>query len=156
MVEAKIINYKKALVEVDAVLSCLDYNEYKKIPTNIINAIENNKDEEYMYEYDEELEYEDWSLMPETKAILYNIFKQYLATEEQRKYLQQKERLENYKIESEKIKKYNSENLFKKEKGQETEKVVQEENNKLIVKRDLSFKKILEKLKTIFRFIKGL
>ncbi len=154
MVEAKIINYKKALVEVDAVLSCLDYNEYKKIPTNIINAIENNKDEDYMYEYDEELEYEDWSLMPETKAILYNIFKQYLATEEQRKYLQQKERLGNYKIESEKIKKYNSENLFKKEK--EVKKVEQEENNELIVKRDSSFKKILEKLKSIFRFIKGL
>lgn len=156
MVEAKIINYKKALVEVDAVLSCLDYNEYKKIPANIIDAIENNKDEEYTYDYDEELEYEDWSLMPETKAILYNIFKKYLATEEQRKYLQQKERLENYKIESEKIKKYNSENLFKKEKGQEEEKNVQEENNKLIVKRDSSFKKILEKLKSIFRFIKGL
>ena len=154
MVEAKIINYKKALVEVDAVLSCLDYNEYKKIPANIIDAIENNKDEEYMYDYDEELEYEDWSLMPETKAILYNIFKKYLATEEQRKYLQQKERLENYKIESEKIKKYNSENLFKKEK--EVKKDEQEENNELIVKRDSSFKRILEKLKSIFRFIKGL
>ena len=154
MVEAKIINYKKALVEVDAVLSCLDYNEYKKIPANIIDAIENNKDEEYMYDYDEELEYEDWSLMPETKAILYNIFKKYLATEEQRKYLQQKERLENYKIESEKIKKYNSENLFKKEK--EVQQVEQEENNELIVKRDSSFKRILEKLKSIFRFIKGL
>lgn len=152
MVEAKIINYKKALVEVDAVLSCLDYNEYKKIPANIIDAIENNKDEEYTYDYDEELEYEDWSLMPETKAILYNIFKKYLATEEQRKYLQQKERLGNYKIESEKIKKYNSENLFKKEK--EVKKVEQEENNELIVKRDSSFKKILEKLKSIFRFIK--
>lgn len=154
MVEAKINNYKKALVEVDAVLNCLDYNEYKKIPTNIIDAIENNKDEEYTYDYDEELEYEDWSLMPETKAILYNIFKKYLATEEQRKYLQQKERLENYKIESEKIKKYNSENLFKKEK--EVKKVEQEENNELIVKRDSSFKRILEKLKSIFRFIKGL
>lgn len=154
MVETKINNYKKALVEVDAVLSCLDYNEYKKIPTNIIDAIENNKDEEYTYDYDEELEYEDWSLMPETKAILYNIFKKYLATEEQRKYLQQKERLENYKIESEKIKKYNSENLFKKEK--EVKKVEQEENNELIVKRDSSFKRILEKLKSIFRFIKGL
>ena len=154
MVEAKINNYKKALVEVDAVLSCLDYNEYKKIPANIIDAIENNKDEEYMYEYDEELEYEDWSLMPETKAILYNIFKKYLATEEQRKYLQQKERLENYKIESEKIKKYNSENLFKKEK--EVKKVEKEENNELIVKRDSRFKRILEKLKSIFRFIKGL
>ena len=156
MVEAKINNYKKALVEVDAVLSCLDYNEYKKIPANIIDAIENNKDEEYTYDYDEEIEYEEWLLMPETKAILYNIFKQYLATEEQRKYLQQKERLENYKIESEKIKKYNSENLFKKEKVQEAEKVVQEENNKLTVKRDSSFKKFLEKLKSIFRFIKGL
>lgn len=154
MVEAKINNYKKALVEVDAVLSCLDYNEYKKIPANIIDAIENNKDEEYTYDYDEELEYEDWSLMPETKAILYNIFKKYLATEEQRKYLQQKERLENYKIESEKIKKYNSENLLKKEK--EVKKVEQEENNELIVKRDSNFKRILEKLKSIFRFIKGL
>ncbi len=154
MVEAKINNYKKALVEVDAVLSCLDYNEYKKIPANIIDAIENNKDEEYTYDYDEEIEYEEWLLMPETKAILYNIFKQYLATEEQRKYLQQKERLENYKIESEKIKKYNSENLFKK--GKEAKKVEQEENNELIVKRDSSFKKILEKLKSIFRFIKGL
>ena len=154
MVEAKINNYKKALVEVDAVLSCLDYNEYKKIPTNIIDAIENNKDEEYTYDYDEELEYEDWSLMPETKAILYNIFKKYLATADQRKYLQQKERLGNYKIESEKIKKYNSENLFKKEK--EVKKVEQEENNELIVKRDSSFKRILEKLKSIFRFIKGL
>ena len=154
MVEAKINNYKKALVEVDAVLSCLDYNEYKKIPANIIDAIENNKDEEYTYDYDEEIEYEEWLLMPETKAILYNIFKQYLATEEQRKYLQQKERLENYKIESEKIKKYNSENLFKK--GKEAMKVEQEENNELIVKRDSSFKKILEKLKSIFRFIKGL
>ena len=136
MVEAKINNYKKALVEVDAVLSCLDYNEYKKIPANIIDAIENNKDEEYTYDYDEEIEYEEWLLMPETKAILYNIFKQYLATEEQRKYLQQKERLENYKIESEKIKKYNSENLFKK--GKDAKKVEQEE------------------LKSIFRFIKGL
>ena len=154
MVEAKINNYKKAFVEVDAVLSCLDDNEYKKIPINIIDAIENNKDEEYIYDYDEELEYEDWSLMPETKAILYNIFKKYLATEEQRKYLQQREKLENYKIENEKIKKYNSENLFKKEKGQEAEEAVQEENNKLIVKRDSSFKKILEKLKSIFRFIK--
>ena len=154
MVEAKINNYKKALVEVDAVLSCLDYNEYKKIPTNIIDAIENNKDEEYTYDYDEELEYEDWSLMPETKAILYNIFKKYLATEEQRKYLKQKERLENYKIESEKIKKYNSENLFKKEK--EAKKVEQEENNELIVKRDSSFKRILENVKSLFRFIIGL
>ena len=156
MLEAKINNYKKALVEVDAVLSCLDYNEYKKIPTNIIDAIENNKDEEYTYDYDEELEYEEWSLMLETKAILYNIFKKYLATEEQRKYLQQRERLENYKIESEKIKKYNSENLFKKEKRHEAEEAVQEENNKLIVKRDSRFKKILEKLKSIFGFIKGL
>ena len=45
---------------------------------------------------------------------------------------------------------------FMRTSTQETEKVVQEENNKLIVKRDLSFKKILAKLKSIFRFIKGL
>ena len=40
-------NYKKALVEVEAVLSCLDNKDYDKIPKSIIKSIRENKDESY-------------------------------------------------------------------------------------------------------------
>ena len=85
-------NYRKAFVEVDAVLNCLNTNAYNKIPLNVINAIRDNKDENYQYEYDEKIEYYKWNFMNETKAILYNLFKKYLATEEQIKYFIEKER----------------------------------------------------------------
>ena len=70
-------------------------------------------DEEYSYEYDSNLNYENWNLMVETKAILYVILKKYLATEEQKEHLKKRERYSI--IISEKIKKekYNPDNLFK-------------------------------------------
>ena len=61
-----------------------------------------NKDENYIFEYDENLDYKDWNLMLETKAILYNLFKQYLATNEQKEYYKQKELIERNRIEKEK------------------------------------------------------
>ena len=54
-------NYRKAFVEVDAVLNCLNTNAYNKIPLNVINAIRDNKDENYQYEYDEKIEYYKWN-----------------------------------------------------------------------------------------------
>ena len=83
-------NYKQALVEVEAVLSCLDNKDYDKIPKSIIKSIRENKDESYAFYYNENLEYEDWGLMPEAKAILYNIFKKYLATKEEKNFLDKK------------------------------------------------------------------
>ena len=44
----KIANsYKQALVEVGAVLSCLDNKDYDKIPKSIIKSIRENKNESY-------------------------------------------------------------------------------------------------------------
>lgn len=100
----KINNYKIALVEVEAVLKCLEREDYSKIPKEIIEAISKNKDENYIFEYDENLNYNDWDLMPETKALLYNLFKKYLATKEQKEYFIEKEKLEIIQLEQEKSK----------------------------------------------------
>ena len=75
MNSVKVNNYKNALVEVESVLNCLKYEDYCKIPKEIIDAIEINKNEDYIFEYDENLDFKDWELMPETRAILYNLFK---------------------------------------------------------------------------------
>ena len=86
-------NYKKAFVELEAVLKCLNYDDYNKIPKNLINEIEQNKDKEYKYEYNENLKYYKWNFLPETKALLYNIFKNYLASEKQIEDLRKKEKV---------------------------------------------------------------
>lgn len=114
MTRVEIDNYRNALVEVEAVLNSLEMEEYEKIPDSIIKAIEINKNEDYIFEYNEELDYENWNLRPETKALLYNIFKKYLATNEQIAYLNEKERIERNRFEKEKQEKYNPSELFKK------------------------------------------
>lgn len=140
-------NYRKALVEVDAALRCLKYDDYKKIPQDIFEIIENNMDREYDYEFDENIEYEDWNLMPEAKALLYNIFKQYLATDEQLNYLNQKEKIERIKLEEEKKKNYNTDKLFKDKELKKTSP----KNNELIEYRESLIKKFLKKIVAFFR-----
>ena len=127
-------NYKKAFVEVQAVLNCLDIDDYKKIPIDIINALEENKEKNYKYDYDESLEYSSWNLMAETKAILYNLYKNYLATEEQKKILIEKEQNEIYKIEEEKKKKYSTE-IFNNKKETDINKKLIKNNEESILKR---------------------
>lgn len=150
MTEVKNNNYKKALVEVEAVLSCLNYMDYKKIPQNIIEAIKVNKDENYIFEYDENLDYKDWNLMLETKAILYNLFKQYLATNEQKEYYKQKELIERNRIEKEKKQKYNEDNLFKVKSLKENQQEEVKENSELIKYKEPILKRIINKIKAIF------
>ena len=150
MTEVKNNNYKKALVEVEAVLSCLNHMDYKKIPQNIIEAIKVNKDENYIFEYDENLDYKDWNLMLETKAILYNLFKQYLATNEQKEYYKQKELIERNRIEKEKKQKYNVDNLFKVKSLKENQQEVVKENSELIKYKEPILKRIINKIKAIF------
>lgn len=120
----RINTYKDALVEVDAVLECLDKNEYKKIPIYIIENIKNNKNEDYIFDYNKDLNYEEWNLMPESKAILYNIIKKYIATDDQKVFLVEREKFEKNKIEETKKMEYNIDDIFdaKKSKAEELDK----------------------------------
>lgn len=145
-------NYKKAFVEVEAVINCLNDNDYNKIPQNLKNEIILNKDKKYNYEYDENLEYYKWNFMPETKAILYNIFKNYLATEKQIEFLRKKERYEINKIEEEKKKKYDYEILFENSHSEgEHKEIMNDECNKIIEYKETIIKKVIRYIKAIFR-----
>lgn len=148
MNDVKINNYKNALVEVEAVLECLEYEDYCKIPAKIIEAISMNKNEDYIFEYDENLGFKDWKLISETKALLYNIFKKYLATSEQKEYFIEKEKFEILQLEQEKSKKYASDIIFKN-------KTMDISNNKsskaLIEYREKWYNKIFNFIKKLFK-----
>ena len=92
-------NRKNAYKEVYTILQELNEEEYNKSPPEIIEAIRANMNEEYDYELDEELELKDQQMIPETKAILFNLFRDYLATPEQKEKIIRMQNEERQKIE---------------------------------------------------------
>ena len=73
-----------ALTEVYFVLSNLNKDEYNKIPIKIIKAIKENMNIDYRFNIDEEINIMKQTFLQETRAILFNLFRDYLATDEQK------------------------------------------------------------------------
>ena len=106
-------NYPNAYKEVYVILSYLEETAYKKIPIKIINAIKENMNEDYEYEMNEEIDIFKQPMLLETKATLFNIFRDYLATPMQREKILKMQREDRMKLEQKKQTVYNSKNLFK-------------------------------------------
>ena len=66
---------KNSYTEVYTILQDLNEEEYNKIPVEVIEAIKINRNEEYNYELDDELELKEQPMLLETKAILFNLFR---------------------------------------------------------------------------------
>ena len=75
--------YANAFSEVYEILQHLENSSYRKISSDLINTIKNNRNTSYAYKLNPEKELKDQEMLPETKAILFNIFKNYLANKEQ-------------------------------------------------------------------------
>ena len=91
-------NRKNAYKEVYTILQELNEEEYNKIPPEIIEAISANMNEEL----------KDHQMLPETKAILFNLFRDYLATPEQKEKIIRMQNEERQKNEIKKQKQYNT------------------------------------------------
>ncbi len=101
-------NRRNAYTEVYTILQELNEEEYNKIPTEVINAIEENRNLEYNFELDEDLELKEQTLLPQTKAILFNLFRDYLATSEQKEKIIKMQNEERAKIELKKKQEYST------------------------------------------------
>ena len=106
-------NRKNAYQEAYTILQELNEEEYSKIPPEVIQALKENRNEEYNYEVDEDQELKYQPMLPETKAILFNIFRDYLATPEQKEKIKKMQSEERAKLEIKKKEQYNTENMFK-------------------------------------------
>lgn len=133
-------SYNNAYTEVCAILECLDEIEYAKIPSEIIEAMQSNRNKDYSYEVEDvELRYQ--KMLPETKAILFNLFRDYLATSEQKEKIIKMQTEERKKHEIEKQKIYNK-NIFEDRQHEKQNQVIRYEKN--------IFKKIINKVREFF------
>lgn len=77
-------DYSNAFAEVYEILNYLEEDAYNKIPKDFIQTIEGNRNLEHEFIVYEDIELKDHEMLPETRAILFNIFRDYLSTPEQR------------------------------------------------------------------------
>jgi len=145
--------YNKRLVEVDVVLNHLSEEDYKKIPEEILQAIKENKDKEYIWEYDETKELKDQGLSRDTIAFLAYLNTEYLLNDKQKKLMQEINALKERKLEEEKAKQYSADDIFKKTKLEEDkeEEIEQIQENSLVVYKESFFTKMINKIKNFFK-----
>ena len=107
-------NYSNAYAEVYTILEYLDEEEKNKIPQNVLNAIEQSRNKDYIFDLEDDIELQEQILLPETRAILYNLFRDYLAEPWQKEKIIEMQKDERQKNEELKKEKYDVE-IFSKE-----------------------------------------
>ncbi len=138
--------YANAFSEVSEILSFLNYDEFSKIPKGFIDVIEKNKNRDYIYTYDTSKDLVDQDMLQETKAILMNIFRDYLADSEQKEKIIKMQKADLERIENEKRLKYNVDVFSNKNKTVD-DKPVQENNQLVEISKTSFFKRLIEKMK---------
>ena len=136
--------YQEAFAEVDEILKMMPIDLLSKIPVQFREIISKNKAKDYMVKIKEPLEEE--LLKEETVVILGLIYRDFLASPEEREELQLKDAEELKRIELEMQQQYDIDNVFKKRKNALDDTA----STDLIVYKEQGF------LKKLFNVIKGI
>lgn len=132
---------KQALAQTYYILNNFDDNTKNKVPNSLFNTIKENMDNQYQNTSE---------LLIETKELLYAILNKYVLSQSQKDKLAEYYRFYDARIEEEKSKKYQYEDLFKNNKI-ETELKEVKENISLVQYKENLFTKILNRLKSILK-----
>lgn len=138
------IEYKRAFTEVDEIFKLLPIDLLSKIPPKFRQIVSENKDKDYRVKIEEPLE--EKNLKKETIVILGLIYRDFIASPEEKQQLQLKEAEDLKRIEEEMQKQYDINKIFDKRKSQQ----VEQNETELIVYKEPNF------IKKFFNLIKGI
>lgn len=142
------IEYANAYSEVVEILNHIPKSDYDKIPNNMIELFNINKNKKYSFSYDVNKTLDEQNVSKKAKTIIAILFRDYWATSAQREKILAKEKYDLAKLEEEKREHYNPDNIFKKKKKNEEENIVNLDECRSIIeyKENNFFKKIIKKL----------
>lgn len=138
--------YAIAYKEVMTILSHVPKSDVNKIPQEKLEFYKSNMDKNYEYKIDITKQFEEQIMSNITKAILANIFKDYWATPYQKERIIAKEKYDLQKIEEEKKKKYNMNNIFKTKQSKE---IITNKKLPIEIKKEKIFNKLVNFIKKI-------
>lgn len=143
-------NYSKACTETLKIIDLLSVEDFKKIPDNVIKILEENKDESYIFEYDYTKNLTNQNIENLTKAIISNLYKNYIANDTEKNEII---KLEISQLKEEAIlknQKYNSDNLFKKKQKNEDKEKISNNMQMIIIDKTPWYNKLFKKILSIF------
>lgn len=140
------IKYANAYSEVLEILKYLTQEDYEKIPKEKIEVFETNMNKDYAFNYNPDKTLQEQNVSETARTIIAILFRDYWATEEQRKRIIKVQQQERNRIESKKQEKYNTNELFKNNKKTKTQEVAMVE-----VKEQKWYKKVFDFFRKIFR-----
>ena len=144
--------YKRAYTELNEVIKVLSENEKNKIPDTIKKNLEENMDKEYKFKLDMSKGIFEQNYMTETKALIVELYKKFLAKEEEREFWKKYDKMCLEKIEAKKSEKYNKDILFnKKERYITHEDKFKKMDSLILIKKENFIKKIIKKIINIFK-----
>ena len=152
MVKEKYKVYHKAFKEFREIIKFLPQNEYKKIPKSFIDFIEENMDNNYEYIVKHIDDFQNQEMLEETRILLAITYRDFLASDEEKKQIIKLENEELSIDEKVKQEKYDIDALFK----QKTNNKIEKQNEVLIEKtlivvREKWYKKLLNKIRVFFK-----
>ena len=144
---------KENFSEVYEIINHLTQELRNKIPSDFVEFVSKNKDNNYVSEIDFTKNINEQKISKETRVILAIIYRDFLCNKEEKKKLIKED--EKYLLELEKTKseKYSQDNLFKKDKINKEEVVEQEQTwYPVVVKPKVGIiKKIIKKIISFFK-----
>lgn len=143
--------YAKAYTEVLEIIKYFPEEEFNKIPNEKIEFYKNNMDKNYKFTINPEIDLAEQNVSKEASAIIVIIFRDYFATEEQRKKLEELIKLNEKKFEIEKREKYNPNDIFKEKINvNKFDERLTANNLPIKVKKEKFFKRIVDYIKSLF------
>ena len=143
MVDSK---YGIAYSEVLEILKHIPIEDYNKIPKTKIELFETNANKKYTFTYNPNKTLEEQDVSKIAKGIIILLFRDYWATETQREKIIAKQKYDRQKLEEEKKKIYNPDNIFKK---YNQENNIKNEIN-LVKYKESIFRRFINKIKNVF------
>ena len=148
--------YKKAYTEILEIIKYLPHDEYEKIPKEKVEFYKNYRDPLYQFKYNPYKSLNEQNVLRETKAIIVDLFREVIATKEQKEKLNILLIQNEQEYQSKVHEKYSYDNLFKHKKNETLEVTNEQESipkeTSLVEYKESLFVKIINKIKNIFHF----
>ncbi len=148
------INLANAYTEAVVIINNLKKEDYDKIPISYINYLEENCNPNYEFKYDISKRFSQQKVLDETKSVMFYLFEKFGATDKQKQIVENYKKLYYQKIEEEKKKIYDPNDIFKQSNKSTIENIVENSSNdnKIIIYNEQQniFSKIIKKIKLFF------
>lgn len=142
-------DYSIACVQVLEVLKGLNKDEFDRIPKERIELYENNKEKDYEFQLNENIDLKD-QLSDTAQAMIANLFVRFIATYEDKRKIYETEKKEYIDSEIKKRHDLKLNPLFK-EKEKISKDETEEKNEVLVIQKKGILEKIFDKIKSLFK-----